>query len=240
MSESPGSGCCPTEASDRASVANRIARSFDLQVGRKVTGTDAFAEPSPISARLLELLSDVGEIRPSVFDLGCGPGTTAIRLALDGAGPVTGIDLSPASIDIARKRATAAGLGVDRIRFEIGDAASVRFQPKDWVVLDRVICCYDDMPRLLGNALSATRQRIAFAVPDSRGWHGVVNKTIRRIENAWNRLFRRSHTPGYAHDLDDIDAVLTGVGLRKVRDSIRGLWYAAVYEREPSGSSVPQ
>jgi hypothetical protein len=106
------------------------------------------------------------------------------------------------------------------------------------VVLDRVICCYDDMPRLVGNAISGAGQRLAFAVPDSRGWHGVVNTMIRRIENLWNRLFRASYTPGYAHDLDDIDGLLTGAGLSRVRDSVRGLWYAAVYDRESPDRSA--
>lgn len=235
----PASGCCPASGSERASVARRIARSFDRQVGRKITDLEALSEPSPISARLLELLSDVGERQPSVLDLGCGPGATAIRLARAGAGPVTGIDLSPASIEVARTRATAAGLAEDRVRFEIGDAAAVTLEPHDWVVLDRVICCYDDMPRLVGNAITGAGQRLAFAVPDSKGWHGAVNAMFRWTENSWNRMFRRSSVPGYTHDLDDIDDVLTKGGLRKVRDSVRGLWYAAVYERESPNGSAP-
>jgi hypothetical protein len=107
------------------------------------------------------------------------------------------------------------------------------------VVLDRVICCYDDMPRLVGNAITGAGHRFAFAVPDSRGWHGAVNAMFRWIENSWNRLFRRSFTPGYTHDLDEIDDVLTRGGLRKVRDSVRGLWYAAVYDRETPDGPAP-
>jgi magnesium-protoporphyrin O-methyltransferase len=212
-------------------VAKRIARSFDQQVGRRIKDPDVLPEPSSISARLLDLLSDVSGLHPSVLDLGCGPGTTAIRLARDGAATVTGIDLSPASIEIASRRAKALGLSDDRIRFEIGDAASVTLQPRDWVVLDKVICCYDDMPRLLGNALTGAGHRLAFAVPVSQGWRGVVNAVAVRADNAWNRLVRRAYTPGYVHDLDDIDGVLNVAGLRRVRDSVRGLWYAAVYER---------
>jgi magnesium-protoporphyrin O-methyltransferase len=149
---------------------------------------------------------------------------------------VTGIDLSPASIEVARKRAAVSGLPEDRIRFEIGDAASVRLQPRDWVVLDRVICCYDDMPGLLANALSGTGLRLAVAVPDSRRWRGRVNAVTWRLEDLWNWLVRDSYTPGYVHPLEEIDHVLTRAGLRRVRDSVRGLWYAAVYEREAYGS----
>jgi magnesium-protoporphyrin O-methyltransferase len=188
---------------------------------------------------LLELLSDVEETHPSVLDLGCGTGTNAILLAQAGAGPVTGIDLSPASIEIARNRAAVVGLAEDRVWFEIADVASVRLDPRDWVVLDRVICCYDDMTRLVANAISGAGHRLAFAVPDSRGWRGAVNAVTWRAENLWNRLVRRSHTPGYVHDLSEIDRILTGSGLRKLRDGVRGLWYAAVYEWESPHGSVP-
>jgi hypothetical protein len=104
------------------------------------------------------------------------------------------------------------------------------------VILDRVICCYDDMPDLLANALSGTGRRLAFAVPDSRGWRGLVNAVTWRLENLWNRLVRQSHTPGYVHRLEEIDGLLTGAGLRKEREGVRGLWYAAVYRRDAGAS----
>jgi magnesium-protoporphyrin O-methyltransferase len=231
LSEPAGQSCCPGDGSGRESVAETIAASFDEQVDRTVTDPDAIPEPSPISARLLELLSDRGGTPSSVIDLGCGTGSTAIRLARDGVRPVTGIDLSPASIDIARKRAAVAGLGEDRVRFEVGDAATVDFQARDWVLLDRVICCYDEMPRLLANAATGCRRLLGFAVPDSRGWRGAVNAVTWRIENLWTSVTRRSHTPGFVHDIRQIDGVLIGAGLRKVGDTVRGLWYAAVYEQ---------
>jgi magnesium-protoporphyrin O-methyltransferase len=234
------SGCCPGGGGERATVAGRIASSFDEQVGRKVVDPGAIPDLGPISTRLIEFLSDGVEERPSVLDLGCGTGTTALRLAQNGTGPVLGIDLSPASIDIARNRAAVAGLEKDTIRFEIGDAATVVLEPRDWVVLDRVICCYDDMPRLLANALAGTGRRLAFAVPDSRGWRGMVNAVAWRLENLWNRLVRHSHTPGYVHRLEEIDGLLADAGLTKESEGVRGLWYAAVYRREAGASrSVP-
>jgi magnesium-protoporphyrin O-methyltransferase len=237
LSEPTGRGCCPGDGSERASVAERIAASFDEQVDRTVTDPDALPEPSPISARLLELLADHDGTIPSVIDLGCGTGSTAIRLARKGVGHVTGIDLSPASIDIARKRAAVAGLGEDRISFEVGDAATVDFRPRDWVLLDRVICCYDDMPRLLANGLSGTGRLLGLALPDSRGWRGAINAVTWKAENLWTRVMRHSHTPGFVHDIRQIDGVLTRAGLRKVGDSVRGLWYAAVYEQAGSPGS---
>ncbi|MEX1124944.1 MAG: class I SAM-dependent methyltransferase, partial [Acidimicrobiia bacterium] len=67
-------------------------------------------EASSISSRLLEMLDDVAEVRPTLLELGCGTGATSIRLAQRGARHVTGIDLSPASVEVALRRAANAEL----------------------------------------------------------------------------------------------------------------------------------
>jgi 2-polyprenyl-3-methyl-5-hydroxy-6-metoxy-1,4-benzoquinol methylase len=46
----------------------------------------------------------------SVLDIGCGPGHYAIALARQGAARVVGIDFAPRMIELARKRAVAAGV----------------------------------------------------------------------------------------------------------------------------------
>jgi 2-polyprenyl-3-methyl-5-hydroxy-6-metoxy-1,4-benzoquinol methylase len=54
-----------------------------------------------------------------IADLGCGTGTVAVLLAEHGY-DVTGVDLSPKMIDLARTKARSAGLSV---LFEVGNAA---------------------------------------------------------------------------------------------------------------------
>jgi SAM-dependent methyltransferase len=60
------------------------------------------------------------------LDLGCGDGTTAVPLAQAGA-DVTGIDISRNLLAAARQRAAAAGL--DRLRFQHGDACCLTAVP---------------------------------------------------------------------------------------------------------------
>lgn len=57
------------------------------------------------------------------LDLGCGTGGVASRAAAAGA-KVTGVDLAPALIETARRRAAEAGL---EIEYEVGDAEDLRF-----------------------------------------------------------------------------------------------------------------
>lgn len=58
-----------------------------------------------------------------VLELGCGTGSTALKLA-GSARSIEATDVSPVMIDIARKKAQAAG--VDNVNFEVGTLDSAR------------------------------------------------------------------------------------------------------------------
>src|SRR6266567_8575400 len=58
-----------------------------------------------------------------VLDLGCGDGTTAVPLALLGA-EVVGIDIAKNLVAAGNRRAAEAGL--DRLKFQQGDACDLR------------------------------------------------------------------------------------------------------------------
>jgi 2-polyprenyl-3-methyl-5-hydroxy-6-metoxy-1,4-benzoquinol methylase len=71
-----------------------------------------------LTARLLETL---GELRGRrILDLGTGNGFLAAALALRGA-EVVAVDVSPASLDLARERAAMSGV-LDRIEFRLASA----------------------------------------------------------------------------------------------------------------------
>lgn len=61
----------------------------------------------------------------SVLDVGCGCGTTTLSVAarVGPRGLAVGVDISGPMVDVARKRAVAAG--VDNVRFEHGDAQTL-------------------------------------------------------------------------------------------------------------------
>ena len=210
--------CCSSGAAEA-----RIARHFD---SRDFSVAPMLHETS---ARLLDQLRDVGDAHPTVLDLGSGAGALVVALVEDGADRALGIDLSPASVEAARRRAEAAGV-MARATFRVGDAAAASLDPHDWVVMDRVICCYVDMDRLLANALPAARSRFAFAVPESRGWRGALNKVLWRLEDVVN-ILRRNRCQGYVHDIRRIARRLVEAGFALRSERRTGLWYTAVFER---------
>lgn len=183
-----------------------------------------------VSARLLSLLTDGVASHPTILELGCGTGALSVALVSAGAPRLLGVDLSPASIDVARRRAAAAGLD-DVARFSVGNAAADPLGRHDWVILDRSICCFGDAPRLVRAAIGAAGRRIAISLPESRGWRGMLNRMLWGAQNLWDRV--SGGCPGYVHDLRRIETQLARAGFRPAsrRATHIGLWYVGVYDR---------
>jgi SAM-dependent methyltransferase len=217
-----GPGCaCDLEAS----IGARIGAHFDSKVNR--AGAGAGSSLHATTQSLLGLLGDPTD--RTVLELGCGRGGLMVELLRAGAARVSGVELSRASIERARERFATSGLA-DRVTLAVGDGAEAALDPADWVVLDRVICCYPDADKLLANSIPAARRRYAFSVPNSRGLRGLAARASRLVDNGWNGLRGRSCTT-FVHDLDRIDRTLRSAGFELSDSTTQGLWYVAVYER---------
>ena len=207
---------------------SRIARHFDAKVAERLAKCPDQGLVA-VSQRLRDALLSLDPTGATVLELGCGRGRLLLRLVDAGATRATGVDLSPASIDEARKRFEQAQLS-DRAHLLVGDAARIPLEPHDWVILDRVMCCDADVEALLANTLPAARHLYAFTVPTSRGWRGVINRLDEWFDNAWNTL-RGQPCPGYVHNLDLIEERLARAGFQLRRRDRQRLWHVAVYER---------
>ena len=205
----------------------RIARQFDAKVAPWADVED-FPDLVDVSGSMLDLLRDAPLRRPSVLELGCGTGGLSVALLEMGAVRVTGIDLSASSIEVARRRAAVAG-HAEHASFDVGNAAEAATDPHDWVLLDRVICCYGDVERLVGRAIDLAGERIALAVPESRGWRGLVNRPLWLAEYAWDRWFGGCR--GYVHDLKRIERRLAAAGFVPAASDRVGLWHIGTYDR---------
>jgi SAM-dependent methyltransferase len=215
------SDCCPPARDPR------IAARFD-QLTEERTKGGVLPEMQPTTRRLFKQLSDVGQLKPTILEAGCGSGALLVQLLESGAIRAEGVDLSKGSLAAASRRAEAAGVS-DRATFTQGDAARLALAQHDWVVLDRVICCYPDFDALLANTIPAAGRRFAFSVPTSRGLRGLMNRLIWALEARWETI--RNGCPGYVHSVDEIESRLRQAGLQ-LRSSTTGwIWYVAVWER---------
>jgi ubiquinone/menaquinone biosynthesis C-methylase UbiE len=109
-----------------------------------------YPEVSRRIASVAELLVERVGAQPGLelLDVATGSGNVAIAAARAGA-KATGLDLTPKLLDVARSRASAAGL---EIEFLEGDAEELPFEPDSF---DRVTSCF--------GAMFAPRQQVAAA-----------------------------------------------------------------------------
>lgn len=228
-SEPKDAACnCPADTDPR------IARYFDRRNQRRRSGRERY-QMGNVTRRLVDTLVELDPRDHSVLEGGCGPGALIVELLRAGASATTGIDLSAEAIGYARERADEAGVG-ERATFLVGDAAKAHNEVHDWVVLDKVICCYPDMDRLLANTISAARAVYAFALPVSYGWRGAAARLLIGVEAVILRLVRRP-CPAYVHDIAQIEARLASAGFNSIRRESLGMWHIAVFAK--SGLALP-
>ncbi len=92
---------------------------------RPTARLEQYQTPAPVAARLLHHAAMQGAIEDRrVCDLGCGTGILACGAALLGASAVTGVDIDPAAIAVARKNAEKFGVAVE---FIVADVRSPDF-----------------------------------------------------------------------------------------------------------------
>jgi putative methylase len=92
---------------------------------------EQYPTPADLAAHLVHLADLQGDLSRPVVDLGTGTGVLAVAAALKGA-RVTGIEVDPAALAVARENASAAGVEVGWIR---GDATRPPVRSGEWTVL---------------------------------------------------------------------------------------------------------
>ena len=204
-----------------------IEQFFDDKVARRQLRHYRRKGPGTATRRLLEAIAAGGVDGRTFIDIGGGIGAIQHDLMARGAAGGTSADASPAYLAAARTEAESRGYA-DRMRYIAGDFVerAGELEAADIVTLDRVVCCYPDMPAMVGAAASLARRTVGLIIPRGtrfmRFGVGVAN-LIQRLRRHPFRI--------YVHDPDEVEAVLEGHGLsqRYLRDGI--IWQVIVFGR---------
>ena len=183
--------------------------------------------PGGATGRLLRAVQARAERGASVLDIGGGVGVLQHELARAGAERVTSVDASTAYLQAARSEAERLGY-LPRWQSIEGDFVEVaaRVPSADVVVLDKVICCYPDMPALVRASAAKARRLYAIVVPKDRWWIrlGVA------IMNAVLSLLRLGFR-SFIHPLPAIDREAAGQGLALHHQDSGLIWTVRLYRR---------
>ena len=168
-----------------------------------------------------------------MLDLGCGTGDLALAMLARGAASADGIDLGPGAIEEARTLAVERGLA-DRATFSVGDGAVDTLARHDVVAMNRVLCCYPSVDRLMENSLDAAGGVYAYTAPVHTGPVGVFNRVSIAVSNLMFRMRDKKFRGfrAFVHDLDAVDRRIAEAGFRKTHSARRRVWQLAVFTRD--------
>jgi len=179
------------------------------------------------SRRIVDFLKSQGVEGRTVLEVGGGIGTVQIELLKAGAARAVSIELTPTYEDVAARLLSDAGL-TDRVERKVTDFAQAASQVEgaDVVIMNRVICCYPDMPRLAGAAADHARQLLVLSYPTGAWWMraglGISNLLL------W-LLRREFHI--FVHPPEEIIAATKRRGLEPILDQRGPVWTVAALRR---------
>jgi SAM-dependent methyltransferase len=190
--------------------------------------------PSKTTRMLIEALVRRGVSGKTALDIGAGVGAVHLGLLHAGVESATDVDVSAAYLKAAQSEAARLGVA-QRARYIHGDFVQQadHIEPADIVTLDRVICCYPDMPALVGASVTRARALYGLIFPRDDWWM----RWGAAVGNLFPRL-TRSGFQFYVHRTARVDAIAHRGGFARVFAARTALWQVVVYERPQAEASA--
>jgi magnesium-protoporphyrin O-methyltransferase len=179
------------------------------------------------SRRIFDLVKKRGVEGKTLLEVGGGVGAIEIELLKVGMANAVNVELTPTYEVAAGELLGEAGLA-GRVERKIMDfaEAGTGVETADVVVLNRVICCYPDMPRLVGAAADHAKGVLVMSFPNSRWWSELGLS----FGNFAFGLFRIQFRV-FLHPPDAILAAVERHGFKTTFNERGLLWQMAAFER---------
>lgn len=178
---------------------------------------------------MVDFLAGRGVSGLSVLEIGGGVGDLQIELLKRGAERSVNVELSGGYEEAARRLMEAEGFG-GRMERHLGDFVEQQdlVETADIVVLNRVICCYPWMERMMDAAVGKTGSLLALAVPEDRRLAHLFVGVGNFVNSVRGCGFR-----AYVHPVSAIEAKAAASGLWPVYTDAGPVWHGMVFERSP-------
>jgi magnesium-protoporphyrin O-methyltransferase len=210
--------CCRAEA---------IEDVFDRRVAERDLRRYRRHGPRKTTRLLIEAILAETADGQTLLDIGGGVGAIPHTLLRAGMARAEVVEASRSYLDAAEVEAERQG-HADRLRPHHGDfvALADAIPPADVVTLDRVVCCYPDMPALVGRSAARARAVYGLVYPRDVWW---VKLGV-GLSNSLCRL-RRSRFRAFVHPTAAVDALVRGHGFVPRPARTTAVWQVVVYVR---------
>ena len=184
--------------------------------------------PKKTTRQLIEALQAKGVGGMTLLDIGGGIGDIQHALLRSGVSFATDNEASTAYLEACQQEAERLG-HADRIRHIPGNFVDVEedIVPADIVTLDRVICCYHDMPALVNLSAQKARRLYGIVYPLDRWWVQLAMEVYYNCRN-WAR---RNPMRNFVHPSKEVEAIIQSNGLSRCFYKVIGPWQVVVYVR---------
>lgn len=174
---------------------------------------------------LLSAIGTPANRTTTLLDIGGGVGAIPHELLASGVARAVLVEASTAYLTAAEEEASRRGYR-ERLRCYHGDFVDLAsaLAPADIVTLDRVICCYPDMEKLVAASVAKAKHTYALVYPRER-W-------IIRMGAALVNLFLRLRGGAfrtYVHPSNAVDAAVQRFGFRRSFYERTVLWQVVTY-----------
>ncbi len=176
---------------------------------------------------LLDALKSEGVEKMTLLDIGGGVGAVQHELLAAGVEHAINVDASRAYIKAAQDEAQQRGYA-NRMSYHHGNFVDMapNIAPVDIVTLDRAICCYHDMPALVGSSSAKAGRLYGVVYPRDSWWLKLGVAVI----NFFSRLTRKEYR-FFVHPAQAVESILHHNGLNQCFYQKTFLWQIAVYTR---------
>lgn len=163
----------------------------------------------------------------ALLDIGAGLGAIHHELLDDRVTRAVHVDASTAQLAAAKEETERRGHS-SRVEFMFGDfvALADTIPSADVVTLDRVICCFDDMPALVQRSARKAGRFYGAVYPRKNSWMRIGIAGVNLLQRIKRTTFRV-----FLHDPDAIDATLRDAGLERCAMRRTLGWEVVVYVR---------
>jgi magnesium-protoporphyrin O-methyltransferase len=163
----------------------------------------------------------------TLLEIGGGIGAIQIELLKAGLARAVSVELTPSYEASAAELLGEAGL-LDRVERRVMDFvdAAADVASADIVVMNRVVCCYPDLPRLEGAAADHAGQVLVISFPKERWW----SKVVVWMANVGMAMTRREFRI-FLHPVAEIAAIGESHGLKRAVSRTGLFWEISMLQR---------
>jgi hypothetical protein len=179
-----------------------------------------------MSRGMIDYMTSRGMTGRTVLEAGGGIGALQVELLKAGAARAVNVELSGGYETVARELLEREGVAARAERL-VGDFTELADELEaDDVVMNRVICCYPFMERLVNAAVSSSRRFIAATFPGDR----IAAKVSHVFGNTLRKLSRDDFR-SFMHSPDAIVETARAGGFDLAYRDRNLVWDAVVFER---------